>query len=251
VQEGQSLKARTLESLAELLTTTDGGNLNMGRVLLCCDTMLLASNWSSVCCQHIVHQGAVPVLFGLIDSLNRSLPHLKLLALSLKVSHNIVRFGVDDNKVFQQPQYIATLFSLLKMHVERPEVFEVVCDILHSICANKVSGRLFVRVISQNKKLVERFSQMYDAIKHKVIALDTNTKRDLTRTCIQVRVEKEYLERKAAERDLLMIENGVLDQPKTIVSAQECKSYASYKAMQRCRAVLLPDENAKPASQKK
>jgi hypothetical protein len=221
-EEGHSLQNRTLDALANLLTTTDGGSFNMAQVLNCCDTMLVASNWSSVCCKHIVHQGAVPVIFGLIDSLNRSLPHLKLLALALKVINNIVRFAVDDNKVFQQPQYIATLFSLMKIHLEKPEVFTIVCDILFNICSNKVTGRLFVRVIAQNKKLVDRYLQMYEELKRKV------------------RIEKDYLQKKATERDLMMIENGMHDAPKTVVNVAECKTYSSYKSMQRVKLLIAP-----------
>ena len=100
-----------------------------------------------------------------MDSCNRSLPHVRLVNLALRVINNIVRYGVDENKAMQQPQYIASLFSLLKVHLDRPDVLIPATDVLINICSHPVSGPLFVRVITQNAKLMQRFQQMYNTLK--------------------------------------------------------------------------------------
>ena len=46
---------------------------------------------SEVCCQQVVKDGALPVIFKVIKKCNRSLPHLEVIKYSLAILYNVVK----------------------------------------------------------------------------------------------------------------------------------------------------------------
>lgn len=55
---------------------------------------------SEVCCQQVVENGALPVIFKVIKKCNRSLPHLEVIKYSLSILYNVAKvtgFGSEDS----------------------------------------------------------------------------------------------------------------------------------------------------------
>lgn len=46
---------------------------------------------SEVCCQQVVKDGALPVIFKVIKKCNRSLPHLEVIKYSLSILYNVAK----------------------------------------------------------------------------------------------------------------------------------------------------------------
>lgn len=46
---------------------------------------------SEVCCQQVVKDGALPVIFKVIKKCNRSLPHLEVIKYSITILFNVVK----------------------------------------------------------------------------------------------------------------------------------------------------------------
>lgn len=48
---------------------------------------------SEVCCQQVVDDGALPVIFKVLKKCNRSLPHLEVIKYSVLILYNVVKVG--------------------------------------------------------------------------------------------------------------------------------------------------------------
>lgn len=46
---------------------------------------------SEVCCQQVVRDGALPVIFKVIKKCNRSLPHLEVIKYSISILFNVAQ----------------------------------------------------------------------------------------------------------------------------------------------------------------
>ena len=85
-REDMTLGHRTKAALQVLLCSK-----NLSEVFVAIKTLEVSTRWSSTCCSWFVGEAneAVPIMYGLMRSCNRSQPHRKLLLYALRVLSNV------------------------------------------------------------------------------------------------------------------------------------------------------------------
>jgi abnormal spindle-like microcephaly-associated protein len=83
--EAMTLGARTVSALQILLT-----HKQLTFVLRACENLQVATALSPSCCVRLVEGKAVPIMFQLVRSCNRSKPHMAVLQLALNIITNLV-----------------------------------------------------------------------------------------------------------------------------------------------------------------
>jgi abnormal spindle-like microcephaly-associated protein len=91
---------------------------------------------SDVCCLELVEHCAVPVIFRLIRSCNRSVPHMEIVKYSINVLLNLGKYEETREAVFSEEGSISCLIELLQVYREKSIIFNKTCTLLGVLCYN-------------------------------------------------------------------------------------------------------------------
>ncbi|KAL9643295.1 hypothetical protein ABK040_014751 [Willaertia magna] len=116
--ERMKLKNRTQRSLDVLLKSN-----SVNQVMRACANLAVTTKWSDNCCESLVTNGAVPILYNLIKSCNRSKPHLELLTHILDILIHLSRLMYLNCFVYEKDEYFDVLFEQLQMYRDKEEIF--------------------------------------------------------------------------------------------------------------------------------
>ena len=86
------------------------------------------------CCLDAVEHKAVPVLFALIQSLNRSKPHLQLLEHALNILFNLASYAPSRSDVFEDHACIDVVVELLQTQRDHYALFLRATQLLITGC---------------------------------------------------------------------------------------------------------------------
>ena len=103
------LHNRTNAALSTLLLSK-----NLGDVLRAVSSLEMFTLISPYVCERMVKEGAVPVLFTLLATCNRSTPHQKIVAHGLRTLTSIAKLSHLREAVCRQPKALSTLVELVQ-----------------------------------------------------------------------------------------------------------------------------------------
>jgi hypothetical protein len=112
--------------------------------LRACVTLQLSTQLSPQCSEAFAKAGASGILFALIRSCNRSLPHQELLRCSLLVLLNVARYRDLTGIVSDSEDSANTLVDLMQMFRDKKVIFGAACELLCRLI--EVNVQITVRV---------------------------------------------------------------------------------------------------------
>ena len=158
-QECNTLGARTKSALEILLT-----HKKLTFVLNACENLEASTKLSTACCRRLVNAGAVPILFQLIRSCNRSKPHMAVMCYALQILSHLSRCKETAAVVFSTKESIGLMAEILQMYRDKEDIFGAVVSILIENCSDDAT----VAKISADKKIVKRFAAITNLIERKM-----------------------------------------------------------------------------------
>ncbi|KAL8625932.1 hypothetical protein ACOMHN_012524 [Nucella lapillus] len=97
----------------------------------------VATRLSWVCCERLVEVNAVGVIYRLILSCNRSLPHMELIKFSVSVLLNLAKYEKTTQAVYEAEDSLSTLVDLLSIYREKGgAIFTKTCMLLAILGTN-------------------------------------------------------------------------------------------------------------------
>ncbi|KAG2393160.1 hypothetical protein C9374_009737 [Naegleria lovaniensis] len=116
--ERKKLKNRTQKALEVLLKSN-----SVNQVMSACASLATTTKWSDNCCESLVTNGAVPILYTFIKMLNRSKPHMDLLIHILDILLHLTRIKYLNCLVHEKNEYFDILFDQAQIYREKEEIF--------------------------------------------------------------------------------------------------------------------------------
>lgn len=172
--ESMKLCNRTRSALDFLLQCK-----NISRIVGALVNLEVVTRLSEVCCQQVVKDGALPVIFKVIKKCNRSLPHLEVIKNSLSILYNVAKFSSVYRAVYEEPDSINTLVELLVNFRDKSFVFSKTCCLLVVLCRDSS----ITHDILNMTKIIEDIKSV-----HKIA--ERNHKLEAKRNKIRSKVEK-------------------------------------------------------------
>ena len=166
VQEHMKLGNRTTSALDELLT-----HKQLTFVLRAVENLAAVTKWSFSCCERLVEHRAVPIIFQLIRSCNRSKPHLVVLHHSLRILLHLARCPSTISCIFDEPDSLSLLVELLQMYRDKSDIFASACQLLIALCRDQGLAHLVLK----EKQLVSRIDGIHRLLERKS-KLDAKTR---------------------------------------------------------------------------
>nr|CAG4718567.1 unnamed protein product [Naegleria fowleri] len=118
IDERKKLKNRTQKALEVLLKSN-----SVNQVMSACASLATTTKWSDNCCESLVTNGAVPILYTFIKMLNRSKPHMDLLIHILDILLHLTRIKYLNCLVHEKNEYFDILFDQAQIYREKEEIF--------------------------------------------------------------------------------------------------------------------------------
>ena len=123
----QTVGSRTRAALEILL-----GGRQLSGVLVAMQTLAATTGLLPSCCVEAVEQGALPALFSVLRSLNRSKPHLLLLEATLNVFHHLAREPRTRYQLLHAAgaQLVDTFTDALQAYIASPTIVLKIARVL-------------------------------------------------------------------------------------------------------------------------
>lgn len=83
----------------------------------------VVTNLLPSCCVDAVSQNAVPVILALMQSCNRSQPHLELVKYGLNVLRNLAACPATCRSVFEPDNLLDVLVELMQIYRDKEDIF--------------------------------------------------------------------------------------------------------------------------------
>ncbi|XP_059177929.1 abnormal spindle-like microcephaly-associated protein homolog isoform X2 [Physella acuta] len=148
----QTLGSRTSSALDYLLKEKD-----LAYILEALMHLEVSTRLSPVCCLKMVEVNAVSVLYRLINSCNRSVPHMELIKYAVNILLNLSKYDKTVEAVIEPEESIATILELLQIFREKGLIFFNSCMLL-GILGLKEGCRV---QIMQHPHIVERLQSVH------------------------------------------------------------------------------------------
>jgi len=129
------LGARTSQALRVLLKSK-----RLGEVIRAVATLELSTRLSIRCCQAYARVDASVILYALVRTCNRSLPHIELIEYVLMILSNVARHTNLIHSLATNDA-IEVLIDMIQMFRDKEMIFSLAAQILEIICA---SGEFFL-----------------------------------------------------------------------------------------------------------
>ena len=125
-------------------------SLSLSEIMGATKTLEIATRWSAECCRLLVDAGATTILFSLIRTCNRSLPHKELLQVALRTILNVCRHsGWDDSC----PDGAGACVDLVQIFRDKPEIFVPAVKLLHIAVRSSQQSRAWCGSPENAKRL--------------------------------------------------------------------------------------------------
>jgi len=147
-QPSQCLGNRTKCALETLLSTK-----SITHIKRCCITLEFSTTYSKSCCEAFVAVEAHSVLFELMRSCNRSLPHQDLLKLVLKILNNLSHHPHLVNAVAQSQGTVEILMDMMQFFRDKEETFLPATGLVYKLAQNEVAIKAQLQTPEMTKRL--------------------------------------------------------------------------------------------------
>ncbi|XP_020629211.1 abnormal spindle-like microcephaly-associated protein homolog isoform X2 [Orbicella faveolata] len=131
---------------------------NISRIVGALVNLEVVTRLSEVCCQQVVKDGALPVIFKVIKKCNRSLPHLEVIKYSISILFNVGKYPSVYRAVYEEPDAIDTLVELLANFRDKSVIFSKTCCLLVLLCRDSSIAREILNM----KKIVEDIKSVHN-----------------------------------------------------------------------------------------
>ncbi|KAL3871776.1 hypothetical protein ACJMK2_039754 [Sinanodonta woodiana] len=129
--EDKKLCNRTSSALDYLLKCK-----HLSQILDALMNLDVSTKLSPVCCEKFVEENAVPVIYKLIRSCNRSMPHMEIIKYSVSILLNLSKYDKTTTAVLQAKEAVSTLLDLLQVYREKGQIFNKTCTLLGILAQN-------------------------------------------------------------------------------------------------------------------
>ncbi|OWF49690.1 abnormal spindle-like microcephaly-associated protein homolog [Mizuhopecten yessoensis] len=121
---------------------------------------------SPACCQRMVNVNAVGVIYRLIQSCNRSQPHMEIIRYSINILLNLAKYERTRAAVYEVDGATECLLELMQVYREKGHIFSCSCTLM-GILGMMEDKR---QVILNDKKVTSKLLSIYTltARKHKI-----------------------------------------------------------------------------------
>ena len=159
--EADRLGNRTAVALNVLLNST-----NLSGVKRAIVTLEVSTRLSDICAFKFVEMGAVPIIYKLIRSCNRSEPHRAVLAYALNVLRHTSCYEKANTSEYLPPRKhrIETLLELMQTFREQPEVLRQITHLMFHLCKD----RSFAKQLSLDRDVMKRLLSILRLLQRKV-----------------------------------------------------------------------------------
>ncbi|XP_070581728.1 abnormal spindle-like microcephaly-associated protein homolog [Ptychodera flava] len=147
--EDKKLCNRTSTALDYLLACKSMSNL-----LLALESLEITTRLSPACCERIVANNAVHVIYDVITSCNRSLPHMQAISYCVSVLLNLAKYDKTVDAVYEVTDSIATITDLLSIYRDKGcSIFTKSCTLMVAFCQKRGRAQEIVRIPKISDKL--------------------------------------------------------------------------------------------------
>lgn len=156
VDERKKLKYRTQRALEVLLKSN-----SVNQVMSACANLATTTTWSDSCCESLVTNNAVPILYTFIKMLNRSKPHTELLIHILDILLNLTRIKYLNCLVHEKNEWFEILFDQLQIYREKEEIFMRALSLIKKADSKRLKAireDLLKRCISLSKLMQRKYA---------------------------------------------------------------------------------------------
>lgn len=136
-----TLGYRTTSALSVLLT-----HKQLSFVLRACENLEVATALSTRCSERLVENSAVPIIFQLIRSCNRSKPHTAVLIKALSIISNLAAHAGTMNSVFSQQDSTGLMVELIQMYVVHLQIMHF-CKCIFKIAVTCVPVFILILIL--------------------------------------------------------------------------------------------------------
>eukprot|EP00741_Cyanophora_paradoxa_P008483 tig00001335_g8208.t1 len=136
-------------------------------VMDACKALEISTRYSPRCCERLAESGATAIIFGLIRSCNRSLPHLELVGYALGALANIARRPATAGALLQTEDAPDILAEHVAMYRDRANIFEGAVAVLSALAAGPEQRA----AVAARPEAVRKLQQSLQLLEHKA-ALD-------------------------------------------------------------------------------
>ncbi|XP_076348317.1 abnormal spindle-like microcephaly-associated protein homolog [Tachypleus tridentatus] len=159
--EDKKLCNRTTSALDFLLRCR-----NLSYILSALMHLDVVTRLSASCCEKIAEGSAVEILFQLIRSCNRSLPHMELIKYSTNILLNLAKYDKTVDSVWTVTGSLDTLLDLLRIYREKGEtIFSKVCTLLWIFFQDPGKASVITTidqlVMKSNKNVMEKIQSLH------------------------------------------------------------------------------------------
>lgn len=150
--EDKKLCNRTQSALYSLLQYKQ-----LSAVLEAVMNLDLATRLSARCCECLVEENAQHVLYQLIRSCNRSLPHMEIITYCVNIFLNLAKYEKTRAAVYNVDDSVQTLVELLSIYREKGVIFTKTCTLLGLLCSDPSRSK---EILSM-KKVVDKLRSIH------------------------------------------------------------------------------------------
>ncbi|XP_038063476.1 abnormal spindle-like microcephaly-associated protein homolog [Patiria miniata] len=150
VTEEKKLCNRTTSALDYLLQYRQ-----MSGLLEALISLDVVSRLSAACCERLVEGQAVPVIFTLIKSCNRSLPCMEVIKYSVNILLNLTKYPPTAHAVFEEPESISMILDLMQMYREKgAQIFSKVCTLMGILSQDTRRAQIILSAPKNKERLL-------------------------------------------------------------------------------------------------
>ncbi|XP_050415465.2 abnormal spindle-like microcephaly-associated protein homolog [Patella vulgata] len=159
--EENKLGNRTASALDYLLKYKD-----MSYILEAVMHLDVVTRLSPRCCERMVEVNAVCVIYRLMRSLNRSLPHMDVIKYSINILLNLAKYDKTRDYVYNVKDSISNLLELLTIYREKGHIFTKTCTLIGILALDSHRRQ----AIMSNRSFTDKLRSLYalTARKHKL-----------------------------------------------------------------------------------
>ncbi|XP_032240895.2 abnormal spindle-like microcephaly-associated protein homolog [Nematostella vectensis] len=157
--ESMKLCNRTRSALDYLLTCK-----NLSSIYKTLVNLEVVTRLSYVCCEQLLRENALRVIFTVIRNSNRSLPQMEIVKYALAILINVAKCPSTFRAVYEEPDSLSTLVELMTIFREKDVLFSKAC------CLITVLGRRdhsIVQDIINQPKICEKFRSISSLVERK------------------------------------------------------------------------------------
>jgi len=123
----------------------------------------VTTRFSTKCCEWLVEDGALPVIYQIMKNCNRSLPSIEQIHMALLVLSNVAKCSTTYMAIIRERDFLQLLIDLMANFREKRKIFPNCCKLLSILC----NDNAITQLIQGNTVLSKKLKALNSLICHK------------------------------------------------------------------------------------